>query len=210
MDGSIHHDSIDRPARPVRRSVRCLCHLGKILKSADVTKRSNAARQIRELLSIELPSVTQAVVDAGMVPPLVELLKEHTRPRIQHEAVWSLTNIASGTSEQTAAVVDAGAVPALVHLVSSPDDQVADQATWALGNMQESLPPFAIWFSRRGVCCRCCSCLMRARRRCSSSTTAPSCWSTCAALGLSRSSTRCRPLFPPSPTSSRTTTAKGC
>lgn len=116
--------------------------LTQALAVEDPQAQFNATQQFRKLLSIEQNPPIQEVIAAGVVPRFVQFLKEVARPDLQFESAWVLTNIASGTAEQTRVVVEHGALPIFVELLRSPNDDVREQAVWALGNIAGDSPNF--------------------------------------------------------------------
>jgi hypothetical protein len=100
--------------------------------SPEPTVKLNAVQQTRKLSSDKNPPIDQ-IIEAGMLPILVDCLTKDDQPNLQFEAAWVLTNIASGSSLQT--VVIAGAIEHFLRLLKSPQQHVCEQAAWALGNI---------------------------------------------------------------------------
>ncbi|XP_066978189.1 uncharacterized protein [Macrobrachium rosenbergii] len=100
----------------------------------DLDVRLKATIKARQKLSLyETPEVT-GFMEAGIINPAVESLQINNTD-LQYEALWVLTNIASGKSEDTKEVVDRGSVPLIVGLLNSSDPRIREQAIWALGNI---------------------------------------------------------------------------
>jgi len=110
--------------------------------SQDPNLRLSSVVQIRKLLSSENSPPISEVISTGAVPVFITFLGHFDEPKLQFESAWVLTNIASGTSEQTHLVVQKGAIPAFVRLLSSPNDELREQAAWALGNIAGDSPQF--------------------------------------------------------------------
>ena len=89
----------------------------------------------RKMLSLKNNPPIQNVIDAGIVPKIVQLCTSNNYPELQYEAVWVITNIASGSDEQTRCVIDSNAIPVLIQLLQSSNHQIREQCIWAIGNI---------------------------------------------------------------------------
>ncbi|KAL4219948.1 Importin subunit alpha-3 [Mactra antiquata] len=130
---STDSDEFERP------SCQSLQDIVQNAYSSEPAVQLSAVQAARKLLSSDRNPPIDDLIASGILPILVDCLTKDdddpTRPSLQFEAAWALTNIASGTSAQTRAVVEAGAVPHFLRLLNSDQQNVCEQAVWALGNI---------------------------------------------------------------------------
>ena len=112
---------------------------------ADDVELEECLHQFQKLLTRKAPGARQArtkatadLVDAGLVPQLVQLLHRQDNPGLQWEALRALTFIALPNAP---CLIQAGAVPVLVQLTNDVSKDLQEQAAWALGNIAESGVP---------------------------------------------------------------------
>merc|ERR1719510_398080 len=110
------------------------------INSQNTQLQYDKVMQIRKMLSIEMNPPIQPIIEANIVPKLINFLQCDASPGLQFEASWALTNIASGTTEHTRVIIDNGAVPIFIKLLLSNNYDVREQAVWALGNIAGDSP----------------------------------------------------------------------
>jgi hypothetical protein len=108
----------------------------------DPAERLRATIEFRRMLSIEDCPPIEQVIKSGVVPRLMQFLSYNNEQKLQFEAAWTITNIASGTTAHTKCVVEYGGISCFVNLLRSPNAEVREQAVWALGNIAGDSPEY--------------------------------------------------------------------
>eukprot|EP01084_Bolivina_argentea_P280666 480018_1 len=85
----------------------------------------------------KLDMLIQEVIDTGVVTKLKNFLADPniTNDDTQYETMWLLTNLFSGSTENTSIIIDAGLVPLIINLLSSKNINIQSQSMWCLGNI---------------------------------------------------------------------------
>ncbi|KDO32339.1 hypothetical protein SPRG_02818 [Saprolegnia parasitica CBS 223.65] len=105
------------------------------LSSQDSTVQMEAAKKLRLLLSSERDLLIRQMLEKNWTPRLISWLKLKDHPLLQVEALWALTNIAAGATDNTSVLLNNGVIPTLVSLLDSPNEEVLEQSVWVLGNL---------------------------------------------------------------------------
>jgi len=102
----------------------------------DMQTRVAVVTEIRKQLSRAKQPPIQEAINAGITSMMIKFLDpSFDNAKLQFEASWVLTNIASGESHQTQAVVDAGGVPAFLEMLRTGDVETKEQVIWAMANI---------------------------------------------------------------------------
>ena len=116
-----------------------LTALSKLIHSPDYEVLIDACWAI-SYLSDRSNDKSQAVIEAGVVPRLVELFN-HQSSSVQIPALRSVGNLVTGGGLQAQIIITAGALPALSTLLSSPNDTICKEACWIVSNIASGSPP---------------------------------------------------------------------
>jgi len=100
--------------------------------TTDAATRLSLTVELRKKLARIDAAPLQEAIDAGAVAAMVSFLRSDD-PKLQFEASWVLTNIASGDSNQTKAVLPA--VGEFIHVLQHGAVDAQEQVIWALANI---------------------------------------------------------------------------
>lgn len=106
-------------------------------RSSALAEQLAGVTAIRRLISKENQPPVLPVINAGIVPRLIEFVTS-TDAKLAFEAAWAVTNIAS--TEHTGAII--AAVPSLVQGMMSADGALREQCIWCIGNIAGDSPKF--------------------------------------------------------------------
>ncbi|XP_017859998.1 PREDICTED: importin subunit alpha [Drosophila arizonae] len=134
---NINDEDLTSPLKELNGQSPVLLSVDEIvaaMNSEDPERQFVGMQQARKMLSRERNPPIDVMISHGIVPICIRFL-QHNNPLLQFEAAWALTNIASGTSDQTRCVIEENAVPHFIALLQSKSLNLAEQAVWALGNI---------------------------------------------------------------------------
>ncbi|XP_046448995.1 importin subunit alpha-1-like isoform X2 [Daphnia pulex] len=121
------------------------------INSGDVNKEITATNAIRKFLSEEHnPALIRILINANVVPKLVEFLSRVKNAELQLESARTLTTIVLCRSFQVQAVVSAGAIAGFMSMLSSPHPVTAEQAVRALGIIAKDGPKLRDYLIEQG------------------------------------------------------------
>ena len=105
-----------------------------LFHSQNVDEKFKGLIGIRKLLSIESSPPIEEIINLKIVPELINLL-ENSPNEFKYEAIWSLTNIASGNPEQANTILIYGGIPKIMNLLDSDIEEIKSQAIWCVANL---------------------------------------------------------------------------
>ena len=113
-------------------------HIGDYIAMVSRVNDADTVRlgvtRIRQLMCLEFPSPLQEFCGRGGIEALVSLLGSQDSS-VQFDAVWSLTNIATGSPADIDNVLAGGVVRNIVPMLQHPEERIRNQCAWCLGNL---------------------------------------------------------------------------
>ncbi|KAM3141616.1 hypothetical protein pb186bvf_006221 [Paramecium bursaria] len=107
------------------------------IQSEDLILSLRGLTGLGMILCVESDSTIQQVIDSNLFPMLIEIIDKALTPKHVLEALLSLTNLLTGNTQYMKTIIELGGIKLLVKLLSSPYQDIAEEAAWAIGNFSQ-------------------------------------------------------------------------
>lgn len=112
------------------------------IQSDDFFQQHYGIMGLRKILSHKTDQPIQQVMDHPAFFTIFKMAQDPINLHLQLEAAWCLTNMASGTTEQTHSLIQKNVIDLFVSLLKSKYSQILEQAVWGIGNIAGDCPEF--------------------------------------------------------------------
>jgi hypothetical protein len=112
--------------------------LNRDIKDVDISKQHRAVIDIRIIVCIKDNPPIEAVIETGLIPNIIEFIKQQEYPQLQLYAVRVLVRVSCGTREQCMSIVDNGGIPFIVNLLISNNMYIIKEAIKLIGNIAKN------------------------------------------------------------------------
>ncbi|KAJ3430487.1 importin subunit alpha [Anaeramoeba flamelloides] len=116
-------------------SIEDLPLLVKGIKSNDLKTIENCTKSIRMMLSVAGDPPIMEILETNLLQTFIQFLQQTENEILQFESAWILSNICSGTTNQTEQVVQLGVIPLFFEGLESQNLSLRIQCVWGLGNI---------------------------------------------------------------------------
>jgi len=104
-------------------------------KTNEIEKKYKGLVGIRKLLCLPNNPPIQQIIDYGLVSDFIDLL-QNGYPEFQYECLWILTNITSGTSDQSNTIIVKGGLNKIIDIMNNSSiEELQSQSIMTLGNI---------------------------------------------------------------------------
>ena len=97
------------------------------IRSMDLRKQHLGVIGLRKLLENPNQLPIQQIIEANIVPYLIEILKMNNFPYLKYEIAWILTNLSMGNASHVQNIVDNGGIISLIKLLDSKFPVILEQ-----------------------------------------------------------------------------------
>ena len=154
-----------RKTQPIREHLLKLQQYSNELDDENIMTVLRAVKCIRMTLSVEHIFPIEEVMESGALEKISNLLvcesvvqkfgidpKSYLIEELIYEAMWTITNVASGSEEDTQKVVDLGCLPNIISALKMESFRIKYQAVWALGNIiTDSIENRTTFINQNGI-----------------------------------------------------------